>query len=153
MRFQTKERNIFLFYTGIKRESSYVLTGQKRAAERGQQRVVDSLHTIKDIGKAIKKALEKGDPDQYGFLLDEHWNVKKQMSSKISSSWIDDCYEVAKKKGALGGKIMGAGGGGFFMFYCSEGRQKFRKAMKDLGLIEMPFKFDFNGTKVIADFF
>lgn len=147
------ERNLLFFYTGIKRESAYVLDDQKKALDADDNRVMRALCAIKDLGKEIKRALEKGNVDRFGKLLDEHWKIKKAMSSKISSGEIDECYEFAKRHGALGGKIMGAGGGGFFMFYCRSNKEKLRGALTREGLKEMRCRFDFEGSKVIANFF
>jgi len=145
--------SILLFYTGIKRPSSIVLSEQKRDTEQGKEEVLESLHKTKEIGLEIKKALEDGDLFRFGHLLDEHWQNKKRRSDKISDPWLDQVYEIAKGSGALGGKIMGAGGGGFFMFYCpNSSKFRLREAMKVQGLREVPFDFDYEGAKVLVDF-
>jgi D-glycero-alpha-D-manno-heptose-7-phosphate kinase len=146
------ERNILLFYTGVKRKSSYVLKEQKEAAMKEKKQVLEPLHEIKDIGYKIKDALEKGNPDVFGELLHLHWETKKKMSNKISSDDFDRIYEIGRNNGALGGKIMGAGGGGFFMFYCTNNRDKLREALEKEGLKLMRFRFDFDGSKIIANF-
>ena len=146
------ERNILLFYTGIVRRSSEVLAEQNKASNRNEVQVIDSLHRIKEIGMEIKTALESGDLRRFGELLHEHWETKKQLSGKISSEQINRWYEIARQKGALGGKIMGAGGGGFFMFYCDNDKARLRQAMAQEGLVEMRFRFDFEGSKVLANF-
>ncbi|MFA5089608.1 MAG: galactokinase [Candidatus Omnitrophota bacterium] len=147
------ERNLLFFYTGIKRDSAYVLDDQKKASEADNKDILNALCVIKDLGVEIKYALQRGNIDKFGRLLDEHWKVKKTMSRKISSSSIDECYEFAKRHGALGGKIMGAGGGGFFMFYLPGNKQKLRDALTRKGLREMRCRFDFEGSKIIANFF
>lgn len=147
------ERNLLFFYTGIKRESAYVLDDQKKAAEADDKTVLRALCAIKDLGREIKDALEKGNVDRFGRLLDEHWKIKKTMSAKITSGVIDECYAFARSHGALGGKIMGAGGGGFFMFYCPSNKHKLREALSRKGLREMRCRFDFEGSKIIANFF
>ncbi|MDQ2731700.1 MAG: galactokinase [Armatimonadota bacterium] len=145
------ERNILLFYTGIARSASEVLAEQSTATDENDRGVIDSLHRIKEIGFEVKGALESGNLHQFGLLLHTHWEVKKQLSNKISSSQIDKWYHLARESGALGGKIMGAGGGGFFMLYCEEGKDRLRKAMAYEGLLEMRFRFDFQGAKVMLN--
>jgi len=147
------KNGILLFYTGIRRKSSTVLQEQRKDSQRGEQRVIESLHRTKEIGYQIKRALEEGNLRRFGELLDAHWHTKKIRSGKISNPNIDRWYEVARKKGALGGKIMGAGGGGFFMFYCPNDRKaSLRAAMTREGLREMSFDFDFEGVKVLVNF-
>jgi D-glycero-alpha-D-manno-heptose-7-phosphate kinase len=144
---------ILLFYTGIIRRSQDILQDQEVDTQRGDAAVVDSLHRTKELGYRIKEALEKGDLERFGLLLDEHWQNKKRRSGKISHPEIDRWYDVAKENGTLGGKIMGAGGGGFFMFYCPNSHKaRLRQAMAAEGLREMPFDFDFEGAKVLVNF-
>jgi len=145
--------NVLLFYTGVTRSSGDILEQQKTDTEKGASVVVDSLHRTKELGYMVKEALERGDLERFGRLLDEHWQNKKRRSSKISDPRIDHCYEVARANGALGGKIMGAGGGGFFMFFCANAHKRsVRKAMAEAGLREMPYDFDFEGAKVLVNF-
>jgi D-glycero-alpha-D-manno-heptose-7-phosphate kinase len=147
------EKNILLFFTGISRDANEILASQSKGAEREDSQIVDTLHRIKEIGYQIKEALEEGNLAKFGYLLDKHWRTKKNLSGKISDSKIDRLYEKAKENGALGGKIMGAGGGGFFMFYCEEHRNRLRKAMAEEGLREMRYRFDFEGTKVLINLY
>lgn len=145
--------NVLLFYTGATRSSGDILDQQKTDTEKGASAVVDSLHRTKELGYIIKEALERGDLERFGRLLDEHWQNKKRRSSKISDPRIDHCYEIARANGALGGKIMGAGGGGFFMFFCPNAHKRaIRKAMTEAGLREMAYDFDFEGAKVLVNF-
>jgi len=145
--------NVLLFYTGLTRSSSAILKAQEQKTKDRDSAVVDSLHRTKELGYQIKQALEQGDLEQFGLLLDEHWQNKKRRSEQISDPKIDRCYEIAKQNGALGGKIMGAGGGGFFMFCTRNGQKaKLRKALTAEGLREMPYDFDFEGTKVLVNF-
>ena len=145
--------NVLLFYTGITRTSRDILEAQEQDTESGHSTVVDSLHRTKELGYRIKEALEQGNLDRFGLLLDEHWQNKKRRSGKISDPQIDRWYEIAKENGALGGKIMGAGGGGFFMFYCPNNHKaQLRKALTEAGLREMPYDFDFEGAKVLVNF-
>ena len=145
--------SVLLFYTGATRSSDSILSAQKRDTENGDKGVLDSLHRTKELGYRVKEALEGGDIESFGRLLDEHWENKKRRSSMISDPRIDSWYETAKANGALGGKIMGAGGGGFFMFCCTNGRKaELRAALAEQGLREMPYDFDFEGAKVLVNF-
>lgn len=145
------ESNMLLFNTGIKRSASEVLTKQNEATKRDEKQVVNALHNIKEIGRESKIALERGDLRRFGELLDIHWQIKRGLSDKITSNQIDSWYEVAKRNGALGGKIMGAGGGGFFMFYCEDNKNRLKEALAAEGLQAMRFRFDFEGSKVLVN--
>jgi D-glycero-alpha-D-manno-heptose-7-phosphate kinase len=107
------------------------------------------MKEIKQIGIEIKTALESGNLKRFGEWMNVHWETKKKMSEKMSNPQIDDWYSSALKNGALGGKIMGAGGGGFFIFYCENNVSDFKNAMISQGLKYIPFKFDFDGCKVV----
>ena len=144
--------SLLLFYTGIQRESFDILTQQERDTQQGNARVVESLHQVKRLGFEIKAALERGDLDLFGDLLDEHWRLKKHRSDKMTSPSIDRWYAAGREAGARGGKIMGAGGGGFLLFYCpAERRRALREAMTAEGLREMHFAFDMEGVKVLMN--
>lgn len=145
------ENSILLFYTGIERSASEILSEQNEKSKKDDAAVIESLHEIKKIGLETRKAFENGDLDRFGELLDVHWQTKKNLSNKISNPFIDECYEIARKNGALGGKIMGAGGGGFFMFYCNNSKARLIQALKDKGLRPMNFKFDFEGAKILVN--
>ena len=145
------ESNTLLFYTGIRRSASKVLSVQNKESSLDKEKVVESLHQIKQIGRDIRQAFEKENLSEFGKLLDLHWQTKKNLSDKISASQIDLWHERAKQSGALGGKLMGAGGGGFFMFYCDNGKNGFRKNMEKEGLLEMRFHIDFEGSKVLIN--
>ena len=145
------ERNILLFSTGIERSASDILSEQNQKSKEGNKDVIETLDQIKSIGLETKNAFESGDLDRFGELLDVHWQIKKNLSNKVSNNFIDGCYEAAMSNGALGGKIMGAGGGGFFMFYCSENQKKLISAMKEKGLKPMKFRFDFEGAKILVN--
>ena len=145
--------SVLLFYTGITRSSGDILEAQRLDTQRGDGEVIDSLHRTKELGYRIKEALEEGDLERFGLLLDEHWQNKKRRSSKISDPRLDHWYEIVKSCGGLGGKVMGAGGGGFFMFYCpGHCKGRIRKALTESGLREMPYDFDFEGAKVLVNF-
>jgi len=145
------ESNTLLFYTGIKRSASEVLGSQNKNASLNQEKIIQGMHQIKKIGLEIKEAFEKEDLETFGKLLDQHWQIKKTLSDKITQDKIDQWYEIAKKNGALGGKLMGAGGGGFFMFFCNNGKNGFRKKMEQEELKEMRFRLDFEGSKVLVN--
>ena len=106
---------------------------------------------LKQIGIDSKNGLEDGDLHRFGELLDEHWKTKKQMTPFTSTPQIDDIYELALKTGATGGKTMGAGGGGFFMFHCSSNRTKFTETLEEHGLRRMSYTFEYEGSKTIID--
>ncbi len=145
------EKNLLFFYTGITRRAAEILPEQKEACERNDRQVTESLHLIKEIGYQTREALQSGDVRRFGALLDEHWRVKRTLSGKVSNSAIDRWYETARANGAIGGKIMGAGGGGFFMFYAHE-KNSLRQALEKEGLREIGLCFEPGGSKVIADF-
>ena len=142
-----------LFFTGITRPSRDILQYQKDDTRRADPTVVDSLHHTKELGYRVKEALEEGDLERFGRLLDEHWQNKKHRSDKISNPQIDRWYELARENGALGGKVIGAGGGGFLMLYSpNSAKAAVRRALGAAGLREMPFDFDFEGAKVLVNF-
>lgn len=142
------EDNLLLFFTGFARSASNILKDQKIRSEKNDEDMINNLHYVKDLGYRSKAALESGDTNLFGELMHEHWENKKRRSGGMSNSNIDKWYNVAMKNGAIGGKLVGAGGGGFLMFMARD-KAKLRKAMKESGLEEVRFKFDFEGTKVI----
>jgi D-glycero-alpha-D-manno-heptose-7-phosphate kinase len=147
------ESSLHLFYTGTKRSASEILADESRAISRSRDGVTAALHRVKEIGWEAKAALETGDLCRFGRLMDEHWQCKRRLSSKVSSVEIDRCYELARKNGALGGKILGAGGGGFFLFYChNSDKYRLRQAMAQTGMREMRFAIDSEGSKVLVNF-
>jgi D-glycero-alpha-D-manno-heptose-7-phosphate kinase len=146
--------NIMLFYTGISRSASSILREQDEKSKEDENTTIDTLHEIKRIGLETKKAFEQGNVNKLGEFLDIHWNIKKRLSKNISNKFIDECYILAKKNGALGGKIMGAGGGGFFMFYhdgTNKEKTAFVKSLGKKGLKRMRFNFDFEGSKILLN--
>ena len=145
--------SVLLFYTALKRPSRDILSEQKTGTQRGDADIVGSLHRTKELGFRIKEALENDDIETFGHLLDQHWRNKKRRSGKISNPKIDEWYELAKKTGAWGGKIIGAGGGGFLMLCCpSRYKRRLRETLQGAGLREMPYDFDFEGVKVLVNF-
>jgi D-glycero-alpha-D-manno-heptose-7-phosphate kinase len=145
------ENNICLFYTGIKRDASRILGRQKQDEGQGVERVIDAMHRIKKIGYQVRDSLVSGDIRSLGELFDAHWCAKKDLSDQVSNDHIDRLYEIAKQNGALGGKIIGAGGGGFFAFYSQNGKERLRSAMAREGLREIMIRFDFDGSRVLMN--
>ena len=145
------ENSLLIFYTGIRREEQQILKRQSIKTENNDKRVIDNLHLIKSIGREIEQALIDYDINSFGRLMHKHWTTKRNLSTSISSSRIDQLYELGIKNGALGGKIMGAGGGGFLLFCCPRNKSRLRLAMKNEGLTELFFHFDMEGAKVIAN--
>jgi D-glycero-alpha-D-manno-heptose-7-phosphate kinase len=148
---ESLEHNVLMFYTHEMRDATVILKKQDEATQRNDRTVVSSLREIKDIGLEIRDAISKGNLRRFGELLDVHWESKKRLSEGITNPQIDALYELAKQKGAIGGKISGAGGGGFLMLYCEEKRPQVREAMRAAGLRELKFRFDFEGSKVVFD--
>jgi D-glycero-alpha-D-manno-heptose-7-phosphate kinase len=146
------ERCVLLFNMGQTRKSDLILSQQKSDTEGGQAVVVDSLHRTKELGMAIKESLEQGDLVAFGRLLHEHWNNKKTRSPQISDERVNRIYEVARGCGALGGKLMGAGGGGFLMLLAEPATvRRVREAVAAEGVRQMPFKFDLEGAKTLLN--
>ncbi len=141
------QNNIFLFYLNKKRSASDILKLQNKKTKDNNKDVIDRLHKIKEIGLYTRTILEKNKINDFGAMLHEHWLIKKGLSKKISDSFIDEVYEVAIKNGALGGKVIGAGGGGFLLFYCPKEKTKFVASMKKMGLNPTWFSFEKEGVK------
>lgn len=144
------ERRLMLFYTGATRQARAILQEQRLGSEQRAGRTVEALHQLKALGWQIKDALEEGRLNDFGALLDASWEYKKQLASGVTNTLIDEAYAQARANGALGGKITGAGGGGFLMLYCPEGFQSsVRAALERLGLQQMRCAFEFEGTRVL----
>jgi D-glycero-alpha-D-manno-heptose-7-phosphate kinase len=144
---------VLLFFTGLSRSANHILRDQKQDTERQDATVIDSLHKTKEMGFRVKEALLKGDLETFGHILHEHWENKKRRSGSISNPNIDRWYNTAWEAGALGGKLIGAGGGGFLMLYCPLHKKgAVRQAMASEGLEEMAFDFDYQGAKVMVNF-
>ena len=142
------EDHLLLFFTGYTRSASAILKEQDSRSKKNEPEMIANMHFVKQLGRDIKDALEGGDLQRFGELMNTHWEYKKGRSKSMSNERIDHWYQLARKNGALGGKLIGAGGGGFLMFLCQEG-SKVREVMADQGLEEVRFRFDFEGTKVI----
>jgi D-glycero-alpha-D-manno-heptose-7-phosphate kinase len=145
------ENNLLLFYTHGTRDATQILTRQDGAARERDGNVVGSLKEIMDIGIEIRDEIVKGNLRRFGELMNVHWEAKKRLSRGISNPQIDAWYELARRNGAIGGKISGAGGGGFLMVYCEDDKRRLREAMRGAGLRELNFRFEFEGSKVVFD--
>lgn len=143
------EDNLLLFFTGYSRSASEVLKEQDNKTKKKDPSMIDNLHFVKELGYKSQSAFESGDLEKFAELMNVHWEHKKQRSDLMSNNKINEWYDIALKNGALGGKLIGAGGGGFLMFYANE-NMKLRHAMAHEGLKEVRFKFDFEGSKVVA---
>jgi D-glycero-alpha-D-manno-heptose-7-phosphate kinase len=142
------EDNLLLFFTGFSRSAGSVLKHQVESTQNKCNEMLSNLHYTKELGLRSRKALESGDVALFGEIMHEHWEHKKKRTGGMSNGQIDEWYELGRSNGAIGGKVVGAGGGGFLMFYV-ENRRKLRQAMAKAGLDEVRFRFDFEGTKVI----
>jgi D-glycero-alpha-D-manno-heptose-7-phosphate kinase len=142
------EDNLLLFFTGFSRSASGILKDQQERTQKSDAQMLANLHFVKDLGYKSRGALEAGDTQLFGELMHEHWEHKKRRSGGMSNLQIDEWYALGMQNGAVGGKLVGAGGGGFLMFMASD-RDKLRSAMAGTGLEEVRFKFDFEGTKVV----
>lgn len=142
------EDNLLLFFTGFARSASAILKDQDKRSKEMDEEMLNNLHYVKDLGLRSKEALVKGQTSEFGVLMHEHWEHKRKRSKGMSNPQIDEWYELGMKNGALGGKLVGAGGGGFLMFYA-EDRNQLRHSMSKAGLEEVRFRFDFEGAKVM----
>jgi len=146
------EGNILLFFTGKERSASEILAEQDEKIAQDDREMIENLHQIKEIGLETRKYLEKGQVNKLGELLHAHWEIKKKRSEKISDPFVDECYEAARKHGAIGGKVVGAGGGGFLMLYSSNhDKPRLIEVMQKMGLRWERFHFDFDGAKILVN--
>jgi len=143
------ENSLLLFFTGFSRSASKILKDQNEKSLKNNNEMISNLHFIKELGYRSKEALETENLDLFGKLMHEHWEHKKKRSNGMSNSKIDEWYNLGLKNGAIGGKVVGAGGGGFLMF-VAENIPLLRKTMSAAGLKEINFHFDFEGTKIMA---
>jgi len=143
------EDNLLLFFTGYSRRASSILQQQDVRSRDNDKEMTDNLHYVKQLGQQSLKVIKSNNLSEFGRLLDEHWQHKKHRAPDMSNNHVDEYYDHAMKNGALGGKLVGAGGGGFLMFY-TEDRMRLREAMTNIGLKEVRFRFDFEGSKVIS---
>jgi D-glycero-alpha-D-manno-heptose-7-phosphate kinase len=146
------QSNLLIFYSGVEREASSVLSQQGQNIRANNDQAVERMHRIKALGYETKRILERGNIDAYGELLHEHWTNKKKLASNMSDPAIDEHYEAARAAGAIGGKLMGAGGGGFFMFYTAPAdRRRVYATLTARGLRPLRFQFDSSGARIGAN--
>ena len=142
------EDNLLLFFTGYSRTAGAILRDQHVRSQAEDKGVLRNLDYVKALGYRSRDALEAGNLTSFGELMHEHWEYKKRRSGGISNPQIDAWYSLAMESGAVGGKLVGAGGGGFLMFYAAD-RSRLRQTMAKAGLEEVRFRFDFEGTKIV----
>lgn len=143
------EDNLIMVFTGFSRSASSILKDQDSKTKQHDDEMIKNLHYVKDLGYRSRDALLGGNLQQFGELMHEHWLHKRKRSQGMSNPKIDEWYQLAMENGAIGGKLIGAGGGGFLLFY-TEHKRKLRQALCDKGLREVRMRFDFEGTKVVA---
>ena len=143
------EDNLLLFFTGYSRSASVILKDQKIRSEKSDPAMIENLHKTKELGHRSLACLESGDTEGFAALMHEHWTGKRARSTGMSNDKINEWYDLAMRNGALGGKLIGAGGGGFLMFYAAD-RARLRTTMREAGLQEVRFRFDFEGTKILS---
>jgi D-glycero-alpha-D-manno-heptose-7-phosphate kinase len=142
------EDNLLLFFTGFSRSASKILKEQDEKSKQSDKAMTENLHFVKELGKLSQGALESNNLHEFARLMDAHWQRKKERSQGMSNDDINGWYACAMANGALGGKLIGAGGGGFLMFYADD-KARLRHAMREKGLTEVRFRFDFEGTKIL----
>jgi D-glycero-alpha-D-manno-heptose-7-phosphate kinase len=142
------EDHLLLFFTGFSRSAGGILMDQELRTQKNDAEMLKNLHYVKEMGLRSRVALESGNGEGFGKIMHEHWEHKKKRSGGMSNPRIDEWYELGMKNGAVGGKLVGAGGGGFLMFYTSD-RNRLRQVMTKAGLEEVRFRFDFEGTKIV----
>lgn len=145
------EDNLLLFFTGFSRSASDILKDQEVKSKADDREMLNNLHYVKDLGYRSKDALISGNTELFGELMHEHWENKKRRSGGMTNAHIDEWYQLALKNGAIGGKLVGAGGGGFLMFMAHD-KNRLRRVMMKAGLEEVRFKFDFEGSKILTSF-
>jgi D-glycero-alpha-D-manno-heptose-7-phosphate kinase len=146
------EKNLMLFFTGATRQASAILREQKKSAEQNDAQVLDAHHAVKAMAFLVKEQLERGDLAAFGKTLDAAWQHKKKFAKGISNPLIDECYTLALQNGAVGGKVTGAGGGGFLMIYCEAPCQsQVTQALESKGLKRMDFRFETEGARVLVN--
>lgn len=143
------EDNLMMFFTGYSRSASSILKEQDDKSKKDEKAMIENLHFVKEIGIKSQKAFESGNLSEFAKLMNVHWDYKKERSKSMSNTKIDEWYKLGLESGALGGKLIGAGGGGFLMFYA-EDRVALRNAMHECGLREVRFHFDFEGSKIVG---
>jgi len=143
------EENLLLFFTGYSRSAGGVLKEQDERSRQNEEGVLGYLHHVKELGLCSKRLLEEGDVQGFGELMNDHWESKRRFNERMTNADIDRWHDIAMKNGAVGGKLVGAGSGGFLMFYAVD-RARLRQALRREGLEEVRFQFDFEGTKILV---
>ena len=144
-------RNLLIFYTGQQRKNNKILNEQDNSTKTNNEEVLNSLHYIKESGYTILDIVQSGKLDNLGLMFKDHWEMKKKLSRGVTNDRINSIYETALQNGAIGGKISGAGGGGFFTFYCNKNHSELRGAMAKMRLKELDYSFDSDGSKIISN--
>ena len=142
------EDNLILYFTGFSRSAGNILKEQNDKSKEHNEDMLKNLDFVKDLGYQSKNALEKGDLDEFADIMNVHWEYKKKRSGGMSNPQIDEWYSLARSHGALGGKMIGAGGGGFLMFYVKD-KARLRDAMRDTGMSEVRFRFEKEGSRIL----
>jgi D-glycero-alpha-D-manno-heptose-7-phosphate kinase len=146
------ENNLLIMYTGVERPAKLVLSEQGERVSKSDTATLEGMHRIKSIGREVYDLLVKGNTDRFGELLHEHWLSKRQLASKMTDEKLDDYYETARRAGAIGGKLIGAGGGGFFMLYARPAeKRRVWEALTARGLKPLRFRFDLDGARIVAN--
>ena len=146
------QENLLLFFTGTARDAADILSQQKKASQHNDPQVIQALHRVREMATQVKECFERGDLQRFGRLLHENWESKKRFAKGVSTPFIDRCYDLALEHGALGGKISGAGGGGFLMLYCvPEHQPAITQALEAQGLKRMSFRFETTGARVLMN--
>ncbi len=146
------QNNLVIMYSGIERPAKVVLSEQGARVKQADAATIGGMHRIKEIGREVYQLLVRGDTDRFGELLHEHWMSKRKLASKMTDDRIDEHYDAARKAGAIGGKLMGAGGGGFFMFYTRPvDKRRVYEEMVKRGLRPLRFRFDQDGARIVAN--
>lgn len=146
------QNNLLIVYSGVERPAKIVLGEQGERLRKSDATTLEGMHRIKEIGYDVRDLLVKGDTDRFGELLHEHWTRKRKLASKMTDEELDDIYDTARRAGALGGKLIGAGGGGFFMFYVRpETKRQVRETLTRRGLKTLRFRFDLDGARIMAN--
>ena len=143
------ELNLVLFFTGYSRSASGILKDQSDKSNSGDADMRKNLDETQALGRQIKDCLENGDAEQFGLLMNDHWQRKRRRSTGMSNPTIDELYELGMTNGAVGGKLVGAGAGGFLMFYANDAG-KLRNAFRQRGLEEVVFRFDHDGSTILS---
>jgi D-glycero-alpha-D-manno-heptose-7-phosphate kinase len=143
------EEHLLLFFTGYSRDADVMLASQQALTNQGDADMLHNLRETARIGREVKASLESGDTERFAGLLHEHWELKRRRTPGMSNASIDRWYDTGRSGGALGGKLVGAGAGGFLLFYANS-PARLRKTMGTEGLAEVRFQFDFDGSSVIV---